>query len=137
MESTINNPRIEKLQLQKEQMIQHSKQAESSEESKYYLCLADLYQLAIQHEKATMFGATITIEVGESTDAIQRVSIEVRPDFSKRTTHFEVSFSQWQAIPNKLLREVPEKKFDTAKEAYDAIVGLSENINRFFNTINF
>ena len=135
MESTINNPQIEKLQQFKEQMIQRSKQAESPEESKYYLCLADLYMLAIQHEKAVMFGSTITIEVGSSDDAVAKVSIEVRPDFTKKTTHFETSFSQWQAVPNRLLREVPDKFFDTAEDAYDFITSLAENINRFFNTI--
>lgn len=135
MESTNKTRKNDKLQLFKEQMIQRSKQSETSEESQYYLCLADLYTLALQHESATMFGSTITLEVGGSNDAVQKVSIELRPDFTKRASHFETNFSQWQAVPNNMIQKVPDKRFNTADEAYDFITGLAESINRFFNSI--
>ena len=135
MESTSNNPRNEKLQLQKEQMIQRSREAELNEESQYYLCLADLYNLAISDEKAVMFGSTLTVTVGSDDDAITKVSIEVRTDFAERTNHFECSFAQWNAVPNKLVHGIPDKKFTTAEDAYNFIVGLSLKVNAFFNNI--
>ena len=135
MESTNYNPRIEKLQQQKEQMIQRSREAESAEESQYYLCMADLYSLAISDEKAAMFGSTLTVTVGNDSDAVTKVSIEVRTDFAARTNFFAVSFSQWQAVTNKMVREVPDKRFDTAEDAYHFIVGLALKINALFNNI--
>ena len=135
MESTSNNPRNEKLQLQKKQMIQRSREAELKEESQYYLCLADLYNLAISDEKAVMFGSTLTVTVGSDDDAITKVSIEVRTDFAERANHFECSFAQWNAVPNKLVHGIPDKKFTTAEDAYNFIVGLSLKVNAFFNNI--
>ena len=135
MESTINNPQFEKLQLQKEQMIQRSREADSHEEGQYYLCMADLYTLAINDEKSKMYGSTMTVAVGTDDDAVTKVGIEVRTDFAARTNYFAISFCQWQAIPNKLVREVPDKRFDTAEDAYHFIVGLALKINAFFNNI--
>ena len=135
MESTNNNHRIEKLQQQKEQMMQRSKEAESAEESQYYLCMADLYSLAISDEKASMFGSTLTVTVGNDSDAVTKVSINVHVNFKARTNSFETSFSQWQAVPNKLQREVPDRQFSTAEDAYHFIVGLALKINAFFNNI--
>ena len=135
MESTINPTRNEKLQLRKEQMIQRSKDAESKEEGHYYLCLADLYTLAIENGQATMFGSTLTVTVGSDDDAVSKVCIEVITDFSSLTNHFETSFSQWQGVPCKLIREASDKHFGTAEEAFRFIVGLSQKINAFFNNI--
>lgn len=135
MESTIRQQQIEKLQEYKEQMIQRSRQAESNGEGHHFLCLADLYSLAIQHENAKMYGSTLTINVGNDDDAVTKVSIEVRPDFKANTNYFEVSFAQWQAVPNKMVRKVRECRFTSAEEAFESITSLSENINRFFNTI--
>lgn len=135
MDSTNNNPKLQLLQQYKEQMIQRSKEAETTEESQYFLCLADLYNIAISDEKATMFGSALTVTVGTDGDAVTKVSINIYTNFTARTNFFEVSFSQWQAVPNKMLREVPEKKFSTAEDAYHFIVGLALKINAFFNNI--
>jgi len=135
MESTSNNPRIEKLQQIKEQLIQRSKQADSPEESHFFLCEADLYSLAMQHEDATVFGSSLNIKVGSDDDAVSRVTVEVRTDFKSRTNHFEVSFGMWKALTSKITQGVSEKHFQSAEDAFNYIVGLSENINRFFNAI--
>lgn len=135
MESTINNIKTEKLQELKEQLIQRSKQADSPEESNFYLCQADLYALAIQHENTNMYGSTLSIHVGSDDDAVNMVSIEVRHDFKRNTNHFEVSFVMWKALTSKIANSVSEKHFSSAEEAFDFITSLSENINRFFNSI--
>lgn len=135
MESTSNNPKIEKLQQLKEQVLQRSREADSQEKAQYYLCLADLYTLAINDEEATMFGSTLTITVGSDNDAVTKVSISVHVNFTARTNSFETSFSQWQAVPNKMIHEVGEKQFTTAEDAYNFIVGIALKINAFFNNI--
>ncbi len=135
MESTSNNTQIEKLQQLKEQALQRSREADSQEEAQYYLCLADLYNLAIDDDKAKMFGPTLTVTVGSDSDAVTRVSISVHVNFADRTNSFETSFSQWQAVPNKMIQEVGEKQFSTAEDAYNFIVGLALKINAFFNNI--
>lgn len=135
MESTNNNTQTEQLQGFKEQLIQRSKQADSQEESNFYLCQADLYALAIQHENTKMYGSILSLQVGNDDDAVSRVSIEVRHDFKSNTNYFEVSFGMWKALTSKVTRGVSEKRFSTAQEAFDFITSLSENINRFFNSI--
>lgn len=136
MESTESyNIRIEKFQKQMEQMIQRSRDAELKEESQYYLCLADLYSLAISDDKTNMFGSTLTMTTGSDDDAVAKVCIEVRTDFASRSNYFECSFSQWTAVPGKLLRSASEKRFTTAEDAYNFIVGLANKINAFFNNI--
>lgn len=136
MESTSNNPKIEKLQELKEQMIQRSKRADSPEEGRFFLCQADLYALAIQHENTSMYGTTMSIRVGSDDDAVSRVGIEVRYDFKNHNIYFEVSFGMWKAITPRITNEVSKKRFSSAEEAFDFINGLARKINMFFNGIN-
>ena len=130
-----NNNKIEKLQELKDQAILRSKQADNSEDSRYQLCLADIYTLAMQKENIQLFGSSITSIVGGDTDAVTCVSISIRPNFKERTFYFETSFSQYSAVPGELVRKVREKEFNSAEDAYEFITGLAENINKFFNNI--
>lgn len=136
MESASKTQKIENLQELKEQAILRSKQAESPEEVQFHLFTADLYNLATEKGNVTMFGSSITVDVGTSDDAVAKVNIDVRPDFKARVNYFEVSFGQYQAVPNRIVRDVRSKHFTSAKEAYDFINGLAEKINMFFNDIN-
>lgn len=136
MESASKTQKIENLQELKEQAILRSKQAERPEVVQFHLFTADLYNLAIAKGNATMYGSSITVDVGTSDDAVAKVNIDVRPDFKAGVNYFEVSFGQYQAVPIRIVRDVQSKHFTSAEEAFNFINGLAEKINMFFNGIN-